>query len=35
MIIAYRRPMNIGNVLSYRNLNTNPTAPARLVILPV
>ena len=27
MIIAYRRPMNIGNLLSHRNLNTNPTAP--------
>ena len=27
MIIAYRRPMNIGNILSHRNLNINPTAP--------
>ena len=27
MIIAYRRPMNIGNLLSHRNLNTNPSAP--------
>ena len=27
MIIAYRRPMNIGNLLSHRNLNTNPMAP--------
>ena len=27
MIIAYRRPMNLGNLLSHRNLNTNPTAP--------
>ena len=27
MIIAYRRPMNIGNLLSNRNLDTNPTAP--------
>ena len=27
MIIAYRRPMNIGNLLSHCNLNTNPTAP--------
>ena len=26
MIIAYRRPMNIGNLLSHPNLNTNPTA---------
>ena len=26
MIIAYRRPMNVGNLLSHRNLNTNPTA---------
>ena len=26
MIISYRRPMNIGNLLSHRNLNTNPTA---------
>ena len=27
MIIAYRRPMNLGNLLLHRNLNTNPTAP--------
>ena len=27
MIIAYRRPMNIGNLLSHRNLDTNSTAP--------
>ena len=27
MIIAYRCPMNIGNLLSHRNLNSNPTAP--------
>ena len=27
MIIAYRRPMNLGNLLSHRNLNTNPTTP--------
>ena len=27
MIIAYHRPMNLGNLLSHRNLNTNPTAP--------
>ena len=27
MIITYHRPMNIGNLLSHRNLNTNPTAP--------
>ena len=27
MIIAYHRPMNIGNLLSHRYLNTNPTAP--------
>ena len=27
MIIAYHRPMNIGNLLSHRNLNTNPMAP--------
>ena len=27
MIIAYRRPMNLGNLLSHLNLNTNPTAP--------
>ena len=27
MIIAYHRPMNIGNLLSHRNLNTNPSAP--------
>ena len=27
MIIAYRRPMNLGNLLSHHNLNTNPTAP--------
>ena len=27
MIIAYHRPMNIGNLLSHHNLNTNPTAP--------
>ena len=26
MIIAYRRPMNLGNLLSHHNLNTNPTA---------
>ena len=26
MIIAYHRPMNIGNLLSHRNLNTNPMA---------
>ena len=26
MIIAYHHPMNIGNLLSHRNLNTNPTA---------
>ena len=26
MIIAYRRPMNIGNLLSHRNLDTNSTA---------
>ena len=26
MIIAYRRPMNLCNLLSHRNLNTNPTA---------
>ena len=26
MIIAYHRPMNIGNLLSHRNLSTNPTA---------
>ena len=29
MIIAYHRPMNIGNLLSHRNLNTNPTALPR------
>ena len=27
MIIAYRRPMNLGNLLSHRNLNTNPSTP--------
>ena len=27
MIIAYRRPMNIGNLLSHRNLDTNSTTP--------
>ena len=27
MIMGYRRPMNLGNLLSHRNLNTNPTAP--------
>ena len=27
MIIAYCRPMNLGNLLSHRNLNTNPSAP--------
>ena len=27
MIISYHRPMNIGNLLSHRNLNTNHTAP--------
>ena len=27
MIIAYRRPMNLGNLLSHRNLNTTQTAP--------
>ena len=27
MIIAYSCPMNIGNLLSHRNFNTNPTAP--------
>ena len=27
MIIAYRRPMNIGNLFSHRNLDTNSTAP--------
>ena len=26
MIIAYHCPMNVGNLLSHRNLNTNPTA---------
>ena len=34
MIIAYRRPMNIGNLLSHRNLNTNPTAPHVLSYYP-
>ena len=27
IIIAYRRPMNIGNLLSHRNIDTNSTAP--------
>ena len=27
MIIAYRRPMNVGNLLSHRNLDTNSMAP--------
>ena len=27
MIIAYCHPMNIGNLLSHRNLDTNSTAP--------
>ena len=27
MIIAYRRPMNLGNLLSHRNLSTSTTAP--------
>ena len=27
MVIAYCRPMNIGNLLSHCNRNTNPTAP--------
>ena len=27
MIIAYRRPMNLGNLLTHRNLNTSPMAP--------
>ena len=27
MIIGNHRPMNLGNLLSHRNLNTNPTAP--------
>ena len=27
MIIAYCRPMNLGKILSHRNLHTNPTAP--------
>ena len=26
MIIAYHRPLDIGNILSHRNLNTNPMA---------
>ena len=34
MIIAYRRPMNTGNLLSHRNLNTNPTAPPVLSYYP-
>ena len=34
MIIAYRRPMNIGNLLSHRNLNTNPLAPPILSYYP-
>ena len=34
MIIAYRRPMNIGNLLSHRNLNTNPSAPPVLSYYP-
>ena len=30
MIIAYRLPMNLGNLLSHRNLNTNSTAYSTL-----